>query len=402
MNAKCRFEACRAMAIHLLLLGAVAAQAGGYKIPDQSTRAMGMIDAFVAGADDASAVYYNPAGLSRLAAPEVINNIYIAHATMVADGPGFRESSDGRIYAVPSFFGALPLQSIDHVVLGVGVYSPFGLGSRWGDDTNSAMFASLGEIRLVNVNPTVAWQLAPTLAVGAGINYFDTRAISRSVHPILGELDFDMEGDGWGWNVGMQWQCSDTVTLGATYRSQVRVDYDGDVDIDGFGFRGSARTKLEFPKNAALGVGWQANAKLRIEVVAEWTDWSVNGAQVIHHNAPPLLLPQPLVAAQDWSDSWVLMLGAEYALTDRWTLRSGYGFNETPVPRALASPALPQGDTHAVAFGVGCKLSERITLDAAAIVAYGEKQTLNNAVAPPQTEYKAVSTFLSLGMRYVF
>ena len=91
----------------LLGLGTTAAQAGGFQIQDQSTRAMGMADAFVASADDASAVYYNPAGLTRLSAPQVIGNVYFAHADVhyAGDGKaqGLSENSDGRYYTVPNF-----------------------------------------------------------------------------------------------------------------------------------------------------------------------------------------------------------------------------------------------------------------------------------------------------------
>ncbi len=381
--------------------------AGGFKIPDQSTRAMGMIDAFVAGADDASAIYYNPAGLMQLRDPEIISNLYFAHSTMRADGPDFDETSDSRIYAVPSLYAATPFA--EDFALGIGIYSPFGLGSRWGDTDESAEFGSLGEIKLVNINPTVAWRLTDKLSLGFGVDFFKSRVVFRTVDPNLGEVDLDVEGDGWGYNAGLQWQASETVAFGLTYRSKVEVHHEGDLDIDGqpgmpipgvVPFRGSADAELEFPESVTGAVAWWPSENLRIEFAAEYSDWSSMDAQVIYHDFP--LMPNPKTNEKNWKDSWVLMLGAEYFMNEKWTLRAGYGYNETPVPKETADPTLPQGDTHAFSLGAGYKVNDSVTLDVGALVSYGTEQTLNNQSAPQNTEYDAIATFLSFGLRYQF
>ena len=120
-NVRIRYRS----ALAVLLLATVTVCGGGFKIQDQSTRAMGMSDAFVAGADDASAVYYNPAGLTHLQAPQFIDNIYFAHATTYYSGPGGSDSSDGRVYTVPNLYVGGPLPGIDGFYAGLGIYAPF-------------------------------------------------------------------------------------------------------------------------------------------------------------------------------------------------------------------------------------------------------------------------------------
>ncbi|MBT4821231.1 MAG: hypothetical protein HON70_36310, partial [Lentisphaerae bacterium] len=160
-------------ALALLLLGATSVQAGGAKIPNQSTRAMGMSDAFVGGADDASAVYYNPAGLSNLTQTEVISNLYGAHATITSDDPGGSETSDGRYYFIPSLYMGGPVGE-SGTSLGLGIYSPFGLGTRWADDvaTRWAQAAApgtlalkLSEIQLVTFNPVISQKITDDLSL---------------------------------------------------------------------------------------------------------------------------------------------------------------------------------------------------------------------------------------------
>ena len=396
----------------LVLATAAVVQAGGFKIQDQSTRAMGMADAFVAGADDASAIYYNPAGLTELTGPEVIGNLYVAHAVIEASGPGIDETSDGRVYVIPNFYTASPWFDSENVFVGLGVYSPYGLGSRWGDDTVNARFVSLGEIRFVNVNPTVAWRLGDTLSLGAGLDVAYSRAISRQIidnPPFFtgAELDIDGEGVGWGYNLGLRWKCREDVTVGLTYRSQIDVHYEGDLDFDappGMGFQASADTEIRYPETVSLGIQWKATSKLRMEFTAQWDEWSVLEQQILTHTGPlpPAGMPNPTVSPKKWEDSWVLMLGGEYDLSKVWTLRAGYGYNQTPVPDDTADPSLPTGDTHAVSVGAGYRLSEHSQLDMALLVAYGTEKTLNNPVAPPDTEYESVSGYMSVGWRYRF
>lgn len=218
------------------------APAGGFKIQDQSTRAMGMIDAFIGGADDASAVYYNPAGLTNLERPEVISNTYLAHSTIYySPVKGDEMSSDGKLYLVPSLYYATPLGADKKWSLGIGAYAPFGLGTRWGDDfppNAIGQRVTLAEIELVNINPSVACQITDKLAVGFGVDYFYSKVYNEYTQiygpGVEGPVEMEAEGDGWGYNLGLQYDLTDTVLLGLTYRSKVDVDYNGDLDTNGF------------------------------------------------------------------------------------------------------------------------------------------------------------------------
>ena len=396
------------------------ATGGGFKIQDQSTRAMGMIDAFIAGADDASAVYYNPAGLTRLQGAQTITNVYVAHGTTDYDGPGGRDESDGRYYVVPSFYFGTPVGAEGRFFAGLGVYSPFGLGSKWSDTSPVRHYSKLAEIRLVNINPTVAVQVTDRIAVGAGVDYFASQVKNRYQMPYdvtgdqipdtEGQVAMDADGDGWGYNLGLQVEVTESVSVGVTYRSQVAVDYDGGIEFDDvptvFGpmeFCTGAVSQIDFPPTIGVGVCWQASDKLRLELAAEWTKWSTRDRQTIGIDGVPDLQPAGvLVTVVDWEDSWVIMVGGEYALTERWTLRGGYGYNETPVPASTADPSLPTGDTHAVALGLGWQATDSLSLDIAGIVAIAEKQTLNNSFGPRDSDYGAMSAYLSLGLTYSF
>ena len=399
-----------------LLLG-VLAHGGGFKIQDQSTRAMGMLDAFVAGADDASAVYYNPAGLTRLGGPEAIGNLYIAHATTYYSGPQEEVTSDGRVYTVPSFYLADPQVGDSRVALGIGAYAPFGLGSRWGNDfpaNQNWQRTTLGEIRLVNVNPTVAYRFTDRLSLGFGVDYFISRVKNRyiQVYPDQseGKVVMDADGDSWGYNLGLQWDVSETVRLGLTYRSQVSVDYDGDVDMrrlptpmGPMNLDFPVSTTIDYPALVAAGVMWQATPRLRLEFTAEWADWSTRDVQTLAFEPPPGSgLPASAPTALDWEDSWIFMLGGEYRLTDKWTLRAGYAYNEMPAPAHTADATIPTDDMHVVSCGFGYRFNERWTIDVAAVLGYGMERTLKNPNVPYDSTYDSISTFVATGVTHRF
>ncbi|MCF7853697.1 MAG: OmpP1/FadL family transporter [Candidatus Pacebacteria bacterium] len=414
------------VALLVTLFATESAFSGGFKIPDQSTRAMGMIDAFVAGADDASSVYYNPAGLTHLTGPEVIGNIYFAHGITYYDGVEGSETSDGRYYTVPSFYFATPVKGLDNWFFGVGVYSPYGLGSMWGDGNDLRYDSTLSEIELININPSIAWKVNDKLSLGAGINYFESRVKMRNkvMNPPGepdGEQDIDADGDGWGYNIGLQYQATDTVRLGLGYRSQVTVSYDGDMQLDqvavpAMGFpwykltylRSGLDADIEYPQVVAGGIMWQATQKLRLELAAEWQQWSTRETQDFTlKGSPPYISAGTTSMPTRWEDSWLIMLGGEYAVNDKWTVRAGYGFNETPVPGETAEPSLPTGDTHALALGTGYKWTDKLTVDVATIVAYAEERTISDPDGGANGsdysgEYDALSFYVSVGFRYQF
>ncbi len=404
-----------------LLLGGLEAAGGGFKIQDQSTRAMGMIDAFVAGADDASAVYYNPAGLTRLTNPQLIANLYFAHAETRYEGPGGTDHSDGRIYALPNFYFGLPLGEEHRWSAGIGVYSPFGLGSKWSADSPVRYHTTLAEIKMVNINPNLAFKVTDQLAVAAGANYYNSRIKMRNKinNPGTvpdGKQRLDADGDGWGYNLGLLYDLNERIDLGLTYRSPVTVTHRGNVTFEdtavptarppGFTvatMRSEATTDLKYPALVSAGISAQATERWRFELAAEWQRWSTRDTQKFEIAGDPPYLPGGVEEQEiNWSDSWVWMLGTEYDLSEKWRLRGGYAFNQSPVSARTADPSLAPGDTHAVSLGFGHTLRNNLKLDFASVISYQEKATIRGENAPPASSYETWGGYLSLGISWEF
>ncbi|MFW5803063.1 MAG: OmpP1/FadL family transporter [Verrucomicrobiota bacterium] len=378
------------------------ATGGGYKIPDQSTRAMGMMDAFVAGADDASSVYYNPAGLAHILNPEMIGNLYVSHTELEWDSSTAPdETSDNKHYLIPTAYAAMPAPNRDDLTLGLGIYSPYGLGTEWNtvDSPTNAALGAFGEIVVINVTPSAGWRVSERLRLGAGLDLAWSSVEQRRSGPPT-RMSLDGDGTGIGYNLGLQYDFTPTCTLGLAYRSKMSVEYEGDAEIQPPlpfpPYSGGAETEIEFPASATVALSLKPTTRLRLELAASWEDWSINEQTVVHLDPPA----GPIVEDNDWNSSWVLMLGAEYELNEKITLRSGYGYNEQPSPSATATPLLPQDDLHALSVGLGYHVSEQLTLDTALLMSHSnDKKRID---ATPAGEHSHFGYALSFGVRYRF
>ena len=145
---------------------------------------------------------------------------------------------------------------------------------------------------------------------------------------------------------------------------------------------------------------WLVTDLFRVEVAAECMEWSRWDERTVKTDDP--LLGPSFTSKLDWTNSWILMTGLEYDLTKRWTVRTGYSFNQTPVRGSRAQVDIPSGDVHVLALGVGYHLTESLSVDAATNLAYGEARTLEHSSAPAGTDFDAISTYFSLGVRYRF
>src|SRR5215475_14835372 len=152
----------------------------GSRVPNQDPEAIGRGNAFAATADNPSALYYNPAGITQLDGQNVqigcllYMNIYADY-----DSPsGQRFENKRKFIPIPNL-GYVFTPEDSPFSFGFGVYAPFGLEMEWPDDVpfrNAALKASLTYITL---NPVVAWNPLPCLSIAAGptFNYSEGELI---------------------------------------------------------------------------------------------------------------------------------------------------------------------------------------------------------------------------------
>ena len=127
-----------------LLFIAVDVRAVGLRLPNQDPEAIARGNAFAATADNPSAIYYNPAGITQLEGDQVRAGLYLISADTKYTSPtGAEAHTDTGFQVVPQLYYTHSFQDVP-LSLGLGVYAPYGLGLDWGDNPPFGLIAQKG------------------------------------------------------------------------------------------------------------------------------------------------------------------------------------------------------------------------------------------------------------------
>ena len=369
---------------------AAPAWAAGYALKEYSLAGMGSAFAGTsAQADGPEFLSFNPASSSGVAdwdASVTVNGIYptsdaaFSLATNALGTPiGGEKTPHNYIQGAYEPGVQWRHRLSDTVTAGLSITAPWGLGSDYHEGWAGRYYALESKLLTVNVVPSLAYRISPAFTVSAGVQVqyakgflsnaidFGTIGAANGVPfalPTLqdGKAEFDADDWGFGFVLGALWQPVREVTVGASFRSEVDHDLDGDVDftLDGAGVGGllsalsgafvdsAASTKLTTPAVATVGFAVDVSPEVTLLAEATRTWWSVFEELRIKFANP---LQGDVFQRYDWEDTWCLSAGVRVRPAERWTLRGGVAFDETPTVDATREPRIPDGDRTWAAFG---------------------------------------------------
>jgi long-chain fatty acid transport protein len=387
----------------VLLFTASTSFAAGFRLPEAGAKAMGMGFAFTAQADDPSAIYFNPAGLTQLEGQNVMVGVtYVREnggeftgTTPVDNTTAIKNETQKNLnFFIPNAYYTRTTDS-GNVSYGVGIFAPFGLGQEYKDKNTSIFRNQITRIDLMTVvvNPTIAFKVGEILSVGAGIDWMYGKAELEKTPVVPGvgnlyNLELEADGDAWGYNFGLLLKPTENLRIGASYRSPFRLKLkDGDVTISntspayGSGLLGPtpSNTKgsatISLPATFALGVSYTMD-KLTVNADLDWTFWhSYRSLPITIQNPVPTLFTTN--AQKNWRDVVALRLGAECRVTDPFALRAGFVYDPSPVPADTMGPELPDADRFNYMVGAGYKVGN-VTIDGALMWVDKKDRTVNN------------------------
>lgn len=402
----------------LIGLAAGLARGDGFRNPPPGAAGLGRAGAVQAQIDEASAMSYNPANLTLLNGPEVEAALSVARTKTTFTSPtGQKVESNDDWQALPNLYGAWFMND-RKLVGGVGITTPFGQSAEWDKETPFKYQAPYyAQMQLVNINPTVAFKLTDTLALGLGVDLYSSSLEFKQSYPWAmitesavpdGEARVDADGYGYGGNAGLNWQCAPGHRLALTYRSPVTVEYDGDFEVSGSPFLPPGRayqsdmsTEIEFPDSVGAAYGVALSETLRVEADVEWLGWSRYEALDLDIDDDGGLLREHSLAA-DWEDTWTYSLSMAWDTAENWTLRAGYSYIETPIPDHTFSPILPDADRHVFAVGAGYHKGRHAVDAAVTYNVYEDRTIASNPNPGLNGEYEFESDLFSLSYRYLF
>jgi len=353
--------------------------ANGFGLPDQDAFATGRGEAFVATADNPSAIYYNPAGIAQLKGDDLRGGLYgvylnTSYSPSIGANSGNTYHSSVNFAAIPQVFYVHSFEKIP-LSLGLGVYFPYGGSIDWPQNTGFQPIAVSASLKYVTINPELAWKILPSLSIGAGamVNYVYMKT-DQGFPPSMANF-FAFEGSGWsaGYNAGILWKPIKKISFGATFRSSAEVTLDGqthhqDLPLPLAPYSPASMT-VKFPWTLVAGISYRPTPKWNLEFDANYTDWSTFGTFDLHEQKQ-----SPFQSAYavnfDWQGSWIYEFGVTRYFGKVWHVSAGYAFNENSVPNGYYTPWVADLDRDLFSIGLGYS-GKRIAFDIAYQLGYG-------------------------------
>lgn len=408
--------------------------ASGFHNPTFGALGFAQGSAFSARADDASAIVYNPAGLTQLERPQISSGASLIYGKVNYHGDGISDEMDA--YAiVPNMFFASPIIK-DKLAAGLGITVPYGLDGGWDKDGFSRYVITNFSLSVININPTLTYKPFSFLSVGGGLDYYYAKTdlenrlnvglinASLTGTPIDtstpdGFQDFDdLHGDGLGYNIGILWNITERHSVGISFRSKADLDLKGKMKLSNlsgatagvFGsdtFSTQTKTEATLPEMLTFGYAYRYEDRWSIEADIQWTNWSRFDVLNFNFNPTNSLLEASNKNVRNWDNTLGFALGGEYKLNEAIKLRGGYFFHESPVPSDTFEPAIAQSSRHGLTTGIGYSWGKKLNqgIDFAYGVVFYENRKVNNSVGdnvggPIDGDYNTVNHILLVNYNY--
>ena len=336
--------------------------AAGFQMADQGPKAVGMGGAFTAVADDASALWYNPAGIAFQPGGQVMlgGNAIIARGRDFEPNLNSAPGSSSTLTASRTHF--LPQAYISYYdedwpfAFGIGINSPFHLSTEWPASAPFTGAGKVAEINMFSFNPNVAVRFTEHFAAAVGASYY----LVKDFEFANATQSYQGDGDAFAVNVALLYKRQGW-SVGGSYRSR------------------SIRTRIEglvgfaFPDQANVGVAYRPYDNLQISVDAGWVDWQRNDVLRFRGASPFNLV-------LNWDSTFSARAGVDWEINPVFRVRFGYAFDPTPINDIDFSPYVPDSDRHVVSIGLGYDLIDDLTFDFGyAFIFLVEHDQLNSA-----------------------
>ncbi len=351
-----------------------------------------------ADAEDASTLFYNPAGLVHLKGKQLVlgGTIVKAKSTLSDDAylslttSGFSGSSvfsingldSTQTAVIPSFFYSKNVSN--KLTWGVGVYAPFGLSTNWAESSNARYSATLSKLEVINVAPALGVKINRKLSFGAALDIQ------------LGTVDFNSVGGvststisdsistnhgtsvGFGGHIGLMYQPTVSTRLGLNYQSAIMHQFYGKSTLVGMladpnltdpSYVSSTDSlfsdPISMPAQITLSAMHQLTEKLTLGSTVAFTQWSVFESiglnNVIGQEGIPM--DKPIIVSENFRNTWRIAGGMKYQWTDKIKLRMGLGYDQSPANNVDRNLRLPDSDRIALAAGVHYQATSTVGFD---------------------------------------
>lgn len=400
--------------------------AGGFQINEHGARAMALAGAFTGLANDPSAVYFNPAGITQLRGTQFMGGVTFIAPNNEFTGPNPNSPAQSQtewemnteIFYPINFY--VTHQFSEKVYAGFGVSNPYGLGTEWNDDWSGRYLAVDTELRTFFFYGVLAYKFSEQFSLSAGINYAtgDVSIVRMlpQADPVTQQLrpdaktELEGDGSGVGFSAGLLFKPTPKFQVGVSYRSEVTFDFEGDATTDPKTLdfthplagpqsielpNGPIKAELTTPQNLAVGVAFLPTDKLTLTADFQWIGWSSYDSLTVEfqeYDDPQTGNRLTQSSPRLYEDTFILRGGAEYKFSPEFALRGGLLYDSNPVQDEYVEPTLPDSDRLGLNIGFGYNFTEDLSVDFAyLLLLFTEREITDSKVENPDLTVQATS-----------
>lgn len=366
-----------------------ASQAAGFQLAEYSATGLGRAYAGEAAmADNASAQWRNPAMLTYLKGTQIsVGAIYVnpnvdvngtvSHSLLGTTQASAKDFAHDAV--IPNFY--LSHQLNEQLVLGFALGTNYGMETELGNDFAASHFGNQASVITKEANLNIAYQVTTEFSIGGGVRYVIGEGHFGATAPAKNALTLPqgttlkyMEGEdnSWGWQVGTAWQINETNRIGASYKSEVMMDFDGHAKGITYGAYKPGMMSVALPATAELASYHQLNEKLALHASVNWTDWS-------SFKELTAVFPEKsdLIKSENWEDNYRFALGATYQYDAKIALRTGIAYDTSAVDDKNRTATIPETDRTWLSIGASYVATPQLTLDAGFTYIFAKDATIN-------------------------
>ena len=362
------------------------AAAGGLFAYEVGTADVGLASAgYNARAQDASTVFTNPAGMTRLEGNQVLVSGQLDYGwTKFSVGSGtspeLGTENGGNAFGNNGWFlggGAFLSYSVSpELKLGFAMTGNFGGVVQYENSWVGRYYVQESKLVGLSFIPTIAWKATDKLSLGAGVNvmygYYKNQVainVPDTLRPGIvvpsqraaGDAQLTLDDNTWGVgaNLGLLYEFDPRMRFGLTWNSQVNLDFSAPAQFSNLGQLGTdlqnrglldatVKVGIKVPQQAMGSVFAQLNDRWALLGSVGWQQWSKFGQ--VQLGLDNTSSSNSLTTSLEFKDTWHFATGAQYRLSDPWLLNFGIAY-DTGFQSGNVSPALPTNA--AWRFGVG-------------------------------------------------
>jgi long-chain fatty acid transport protein len=428
-------------ALPLAMAAALASQgahASAFQLTENSAMGLGRAQAGgPAAPGDCSSVVNNPAAMTDFTTQCVSGTLsainfsakFNGGGTDVFGGPltGGNGGDGGATKPIPAVYYIRPIN--DQLTLGAGLSVPFGFQTEYDDRWVGRYQAVTTKLESPALTFAAAWKVSNELSLGASVIAQRTSAqliqdidlgalLAKPTGNALAPQEADGQGGlkgfnwAWGFGLGALWKPTATDRIGFNFHSQIDHSIDGNATflipsnlrpyLGGAFVNGAGHADLNTPWFANLGWWHTVDDRLSFGVTANYTHWSsFKDLQITYANPAQPTTTQIF----NYKDTWFTAIGGDYKLDNRWTLRAGVAFDQTPTQDPTRDPKVPDNSRKWLSVGLGYQYNDQLRLDASFVHLFVNDAKINDLSSSQTTligAFKVYGNVLAVSGQYTF